>query len=177
MIMSDVFATVFIILGIMLMLVGYWLTSQSLFPAMVEGTAERYRRSPVASVLVGILLLIPFAVVSGVIGAIPNPALKLTSVGISALYLMIGLFGSAGLAYRVGAGLSKETDAAVWQRTLRGGFVLTFTFLLPIIGQIALLFYLPISGVGAWFLYMLRDRKKTASPPAIPMDQPQPTAS
>ncbi|MEZ5303881.1 MAG: hypothetical protein R3F11_25045 [Verrucomicrobiales bacterium] len=85
--MSDVFATVFIILGIMLMLVGYWLTSQSLFPAMVEGTAERYRRSPVASVLVGILLLILFAVVSGVIGAIPNPALKLTSVGISALYL------------------------------------------------------------------------------------------
>ncbi|MEZ5303882.1 MAG: hypothetical protein R3F11_25050 [Verrucomicrobiales bacterium] len=77
----------------------------------------------------------------------------------------------------MGAGLSKETDAAVWQRTLRGGFVLTFTFLLPIIGQIALLFYLPISGVGAWFLYMLRDRKKTASPLTIPMDQPQPTAS
>jgi hypothetical protein len=70
--------------------------------------------------------------------------------------------GSAGLCDRIGAGLPGDTDARQpWRRVLRGGIVLSFAFVLPVIGWFVLLPWTLVSGVGA-SLGSLRRRRATA---------------
>ena len=55
----------------------------------------------------------------------PNGALKLGALGIMLVALLAALFGSAGLALRIGEGLQSARDESdPWRRVLRGSIVL-----------------------------------------------------
>jgi hypothetical protein len=79
--------------------------------------------------------------------------------------------GSAGLCDRIGAGLPGDADARLpWRRVLRGGIVLSFAFVLPVIGWFVLLPWTLVSGVGA-ALGSLRRHRSAASPTTTPAAQ------
>lgn len=151
MIMADVFAWLFIILGLYLVMNSYWIATFALFPAFAERCGDRYRERPWRTLFLGGLVLVPILVIGGALSKAPNP---IGAAGKAALLMpvLIGLMGSTGLAHAIGKGLVSPVDATQpWRRVLRGGMVLAFTFLLPFLGWFLVLPGVLVCGFGAAF--------------------------
>jgi len=162
MIMADVLTWFLIVAGTYLILVCYWLASAALFPRIVEGCRQRYGRQPVVATLVGAgtvapVLLVGIAAVRGIHHPLPANALKVLLMS----PLLLAFLGSAGLALRIGEGLTDVADEGAprpWRAVLRGGLVLAPTFLVPFFGWFVLLPWVLVSGVGTAALTLLARR-------------------
>lgn len=182
MIMADVLKILLLIAGTLIVLVSYWLAAAALFPSMVSRARTAYVERPVRTTLLGAAITIPMLLVGlTLLTAAPNPALKLLGVVALSLPVLFGLLGSAGLGERIGMGLPSALDVAhPWRRTLRGGTVLSLTFLLPVIGWFGVLPWTIVSGVGASFLARRSAppplQAQTAAPPSLPDSAPLATA-
>jgi hypothetical protein len=169
MIMADVLKIFLIIVGILTVYVTYWLVAQALFPAIVDRARQHYSK-PVKITLIGLVAAL-FPVLIGVaISNLPNPLLKLFGVTLMVIPSLLGLVGSAGLALRIGAGLPTPADEQQpWRRVLRGGILLSLTFLLPFVGWIVLTIWTLVSGFGAFVLSVKTPRTSSAVPPVLPL--------
>lgn len=169
MIMADILKIFLLIVGLLTVYVSYWLVAQALFPAVVERAREQYSR-PVRITFVGLLAAALPVVLGAIISNLPNPALKLTGVTLMVVPALLGLIGSAGLTLRIGAGLPSPLDEAQpWRRVLRGGILLSLTFLLPFVGWFVLPIWALVSGFGAIILSVQDLRKQRGIPPVINM--------
>jgi hypothetical protein len=178
--LADVFTFLFVILGFLIVFTGYWLMAAGLFPSFVERCADRLG-NPVKTTLVGAVTFIP-AVALGltISNKAPGTAIKVAGLGIALLAALAALFGSAGLALRIGRGLKSERDVREpWRAVMRGGIVLGLTFVLPFLGTFVLIPFAFISGAGAFVLSCLGARRSetlaaipAAIPPAIPTTAP-----
>ena len=167
MIMADILKILLIVLGILTIYVSYWLLAEALFPDIVERASRQYSR-PFRITFVGIAVAFAPVVLGILLSKVPNPLTKLAGITLLVVPAMLGLAGSAGLTLRIGAGLPSPTDETQpWRRVLRGGIVLAFSFLLPVVGWIVLPLWVLISGFGALVLCW-RDQKH---------DRPVPTAA
>ena len=154
MIMADILLWTLIILGAYGVLVAYWVGAYALFPKLVERCHATYGLRPVASTLVGLLILLP-ALGLGIAAAkaLPHPAVQTPVIGVLLVVGLLCLVGSAGLALRIGSGMASPLDAAQpWRRPLRGGIVLGLTFVMPFLGWFVLLPWTLVSGLGAFVL-------------------------
>jgi len=162
MIMADVLTWFLIVAGTYLVLVCYWLVSAALFPRVVEGCRQHYGRHPFLATLVGVGIVAPFLIAGiAAVRAIPHPvagnALKVLLLS----PLLLAFMGSAGLALRIGEGLTDADHDGVprpWRPVLRGGLVLAPTFLVPFFGWFVLLPWVLVSGVGTAALTLLARR-------------------
>jgi uncharacterized protein YacL len=154
MIMADILFWIAVAIGLMATFVAHWLAAQALLPRVVARSAEAYARRPVAVSVIGTLIGLPLgAIMLGLVDKLPHPLAKMLVIGVLAGLLIIAFIGSAGLARRVGLGLSTAADAerpAV--PVLRGGVVLAVVFLAPVLGWFVLLPLTLFSGIGAWLL-------------------------
>ena len=169
MIMADVFKILFIILGILITTVAYWLLFEALFRRVVERASVVYETNPYKVVILGLVVGLPLFLVS--IGLLRSPAgLKLLGAILMSGVLLVGLLGSAGLARLVGGRLASATDSAFpWRRVLRGGMVLSITFVLPVVGWFFVLPLTLASGVGAVILSRTGRRvAEAAVAPVVP---------
>lgn len=165
MIMADVFAWLFIILGLHLVINSYWLAAFALFPGFVERCGDRYRERPWRSLFLGATVLLPVLVILGALSKAPNPIGAVAKAGLL-LPVLVGLMGSAGLALRIGIGLVSPADALQpWRRVMRGGAVLAFTFLLPFLGWFIVMPWVLLAGFGA-AIASRRPRRAPAVAPA-----------
>jgi hypothetical protein len=106
--------------------------------------------------------------VLGAIGIfkLSHPVMNIAAFILLAVVLFGGLAGSAGLAKRVGMGLPAPTDdAQPWRRVLRGGIVLTLTFLLPFIGWLGLTIWAVVTGFAAWVFAVREAKRETPTAP------------
>jgi hypothetical protein len=151
MILSDVMTWFLCILGALMVIVAHWLGAWALFPAWVEGSRDRYARRPVLATLLGLVVLVPAFVVAAQLGkASSSQALQALFITLGEALFLFAMLGSAGLALRIGTGLASEVDQRQpWRRVLRGGVVLSLTFLTPFIGWFVLLPWALASGFGA----------------------------
>lgn len=149
MIMADVFMVLFLILGSLITVVCYWLLFEALFPALIRQAQRALVVHPGKSILYGLGLAVPAAVIGFAMAAAPAP-LKLVGVILIGGVILVGLLGSTAVARHVGLRLpGAKDDAQPWRRVLRGGIVLSITFVLPFVGWF---FVLPLSlivGIGA----------------------------
>jgi hypothetical protein len=150
MIMADVLKIVFLIVGLLICYISYWLAAAALFPSVVDRARRQYECHPFRITLVGLALAVPFILVSIGIGKVAHPLAKMLGVGVISVPILYGLVGSAGLALRIGASLQSSLDETQpWRRVLRGAIVLSFTFLLPVIGWFVVMPWTLVSGLGA----------------------------
>src|SRR5207237_6834309 len=120
---------VFIILGILIIYVSYWLLSQALFPRLVENASRQYSR-PFRVTFLGLAVAILPVILGISLSKTPNPILKFIGITLIVVPGLLGLAGSAGLTLRIGLGLPSPTDELQpWRRLLRGGVVLALFFL------------------------------------------------
>ena len=176
--LADVFTFLFVILGFIIVYVGYWLMAAGLFPSLVERCSGHWDR-PVKTTLVGALTFVPAVVLGFLISSkAPGAVLKVMGIGIVLLAALAALFGSAGLALRIGRGLKSARDEQEpWRVVMRGGIVLALTFVMPFLGTFLLMPFAFISGAGAFVLTCLRGRQPALAPapempPAIPTTMP-----
>ncbi len=158
MIMADVFTYLFVILGLLIALVCYWLMFQALFPGRVERARAVLAQTPGRSVVAGVAVAAPLMAVGSGLASLPNGLMRLLGTALILLTVLLALFGTTGLARRIGDGLAAPDDTgAPGRRVLRGGAVLAVTFILPLVGWFVVLPVSLIAGVGAAVL-ALRDR-------------------
>ncbi len=169
MIMADVFKFLFIILGLVIVIVNYWLLSQAVFPRMVGRARLQYSLHPIKVTLIGALVSVPLVVVGiTMMSKAPNPTLKFIGAVILFSSILGGLLGSAGLSQHIGCGLPSPIDEQQpWRRVLRGGIVLSIVFVLPLIGWFLLLWSLA-SGLGAAVLSLAQGWKQAEPEEAKP---------
>ena len=159
MIMADVLTWFLLILGALMVFIAHWLGAYGLFPALVEGAAERYGRRPVAATFLGLALVVPLLLIGALVAQIGHPLLNFIMLLVLTVPALLALLGSGGLALRVGKGLASANDAGQpWRRVLRGGIVLALVFLLPIIGWLVVMPWALVSGVGTALMAMRAQR-------------------
>jgi hypothetical protein len=158
---ADVLSWFLLVSGTYVALVSVWLAAGALVPATVERCSELCAR-PVRVTLVGLVLGLPLLVIGAAVAGRGRhaPALGALGVGLLMLFFLPAVFGLAGLARRIGAGLGSPADGAQpGCLTLRGGAVLAATFLLPFGGWFLLLPWALVSGFGATVMaWWSRDR-------------------
>ena len=145
--LADVFTVVFVILGFLIVFVGFWLMAAGLFPRRVERCADEIGAAPVKCALVGLVCVVPLFILGIVIGkaAQSGPA-KFASFLYMVSLILLALFGTAGLALRIGQGLPSARDQQEpWRRVLRGGIVLAITY-----GTLVLIPLTLFAGFGAF---------------------------
>src|SRR4051812_661881 len=104
--LADVFTFLFVILGFLIVYVGYWLLAYALFPGQTQRCAAQLERAPVKTTLLGLVTLGPLIALGFLISSkAPNALGKILGLGLVFLVLLVALLGSAGLALRVGEGL------------------------------------------------------------------------
>lgn len=166
MIMADVLKIVLLIVATMLVFQAHWIASFALFPKKVEECAELYSR-PIRLTVVGLLVAGPI-VLLGVFLAQKtgnNPLKHLVVSIMLGAPAFLALFGSAGLATRIGQGMNSAAGVpAPWKQTMRGGIVLTLCYLLPFAGWFFLTGWTLISGFGATVIVFVR---KSAKPEVV----------
>ena len=175
MIMADVLKIVFLILGTQIILVCHWLAAEALFPNLVERASRQYGSHWFKATLLGLVAVAPLLAVGFGLGALPHPVAKAISVVVLSVPALLGLAGSAGFCRRLGAGMPSVIDEQQpWRRMLRGGVVLVFLFLLPVIGWFIVLPWALVSGLGALLLSLRRKESAVASitiPPVLEMGE------
>src|SRR5580700_8653848 len=165
MIMADILKIVFIVLGILAIYVNYWLLAQALFPALVERASRQYA-NPVKLTLVGFATAIVPVIVGLILANQANPLTKVVGLALVIVPGLLGLAGSSGLALRIGIGLNSPLDATQpWRRVLRGGIVLSCSFLLPVVGWVILPLWVLVSGLGAFLLGLKEQKAQFPSAP------------
>jgi hypothetical protein len=154
MIMADILLWTLIILGTFIVFVAYWVGAYALFPALVERCRASYGARPVAATLLGLSILLPaIALATALTKALPHPVVTIPVIGAMLALALLCLIGSAGLALRIGAGMTSTLDATQpWRRVLRGGMVLGLAFVMPFLGWFVLLPWSLASGLGALVL-------------------------
>jgi len=163
--MADILKIVFIVIGILAIYVNYWLLAEALFPALVERASRQYA-NPVKLTLVGLATAIVPVVLGLILANKANPLTKIVGLTFVIVPGMIGLVGSSGLALRIGIGLSSPLDATQpWRRVLRGGVVLSCSFLLPVVGWVILPLWVLVSGLGAFLLGLKEQKSQSPSAP------------
>lgn len=167
--MADILKIFLLIVGAVLIFIAFWLAAEALFPALVERSRDQYRR-PWKLTFAGLAMAAPFIAIAMLLFKKGNnPVLNIAGFVFLAVVVFGGLAGSAGLAKRIGIGLPSPTDEAQpWRRVLRGGIVLTFTFLLPFIGWIGLTIWTLVTGFAA-LIFAVREAKT----PTVPAEPPQ----
>jgi hypothetical protein len=158
--MADILKILLIIVGILLVYISYWLLAEALFPKLVESASRNYAR-PVMVTAVGLLAAFVPVVLGIALSKAANPLLKFVGISLVVIPAMLGMAGSAGLTFRIGAGLRSPSDETQpWRRVLRGGIVLAFSFLLPFVGWIIIPLWVLVSGLGALILALREQRRE-----------------
>ena len=150
---ATVLAITLSIIGILVAFNAAWLLFSSLFPKFIRQSQAACAR-PFKSLLVGTGLgFIPFIISVQLLG---DWVTGILGWPIFLIVLVLALAGTAAVAQRIGSGMPSQNDRLEpWHRNLRGGVVLSFSYLLPFIGWL----WLPISltfGSGVAFLTALQ---------------------
>ena len=159
--LADVFTFLFVILGFVIVYISYWLLATGLFPKTVERYAEQMGRAPVATTLLGAVTFAPL--IFFFIKTIQGNA-KVLGIALILLLVLAALFGSAGLALRIGQGLQSARDAhEPWRRVLRGGIVLALSFVMPFVGTLVVMPFAFVIGFGAFLIVLFRRKPLLAA--------------
>ena len=170
--LADVFTYLFIILGFLIVYVGYWLMAFGLFPKQTERCAEQISRAPVKTTVLGAVMLVPLITIGFLISSkAGNTVVKIIGIALVLIALLIALFGASGLALRIGQGLKSTRDEQEpWRCVMRGGIVLGITFVMPFIGTFVLMPFAFLAGFGA--IVLSRPKRQPAPLATSPVATP-----
>ena len=166
-------------MALMAVFICSWLGSFALWPEFVKRAADRYSR-PVKLTGAGLVVAVPGSLAGIALASQNQPVFKLVGITVLTAVFLIGVAGSAGLCLRIGRGLVSPADEdRPWLAIVRGGVVLAFICLFPLIGWIGILSWTLISGCGVIISSRFSGSTKPvatpAPPPELPSKEPAPS--
>ena len=117
---------------------GFWLATRALFPRFTQHSSDRWSR-PILNLFIGLIAGIPIIWMGqelqhghGGLAVVKT----LAGIVLTAIPVVFGLTGLAGLASRIGRGLKiAGEEPHSWKATLRGGIVIGLVAGLPLGGD------------------------------------------
>ncbi len=165
MLMADTMAVFFVVLGLMLSFVGFWLLARGLWPERVTRASDRLDRGLVIPFLTGVPITILVVLAASVVNALPGKLGGVGAIGIVCAFLVYSHTGVSGLATCIGRRLPSAIDeTSPWRTTLRGSVILVLAYLAPVLGWFVILPITTIAGAGATTIGLLARRRPAALP-------------
>jgi hypothetical protein len=166
MVVADVMAVVFSVIGMLLALPGLWLLCAGLWPNQTKAAEADYATALWKSLLTG---LIPAAIVFVLVAVLSKlgPLGGIAAIFTVSVFVVYASIGISGLATLVGKRLpSPQDEACPWKCTLRGAIIIEVSCLIPFVGWFILLPMAFILGGGATTRTLFRRKKKEEAVPA-----------
>lgn len=165
MLVSTIFMWVAIAAGFIIALPSLWLCGQALWPKAAEKRAQIAATGNLKSILVG---AIPLIITITLLSRLGKNGLALFLP--LSVFLLWGFASADGLATYVGRKVWPSlSESKPWKQTMRGGFVLVGSALLPLVGWVLVLPLIAVMGWGisvrSWFV---KSAPSMASPPPVP---------
>jgi hypothetical protein len=150
MLMADIMAYFFVIIGLLLTIPGLWLLCRGLWPQAFAYTTDYSRKTLLKPFFIGLpLTFVVVLLTAGVLSKVPQPVGGISTILFLSLFFIYAHAGVAALATILGERLPSPKDKDYpWNATVRGGTVLELSFLLPVIGWFVILPVSLIIGVG-----------------------------
>lgn len=177
---AVVYSFLFIHIGVILVATAYYTVGALLAPRLTQRARERFARRPWLPVVVGVALSVPWVAASlALLGAGAGPV-KFVGAVLGCLWILIALFGGAGIAQHIGRGvvggvgsddgIRDGAQDGAWVQTFRGGLLLSLTWVLPLVGWLGMLPLTMAAGVGCFAIGLFASSapKLPAAPPVSP---------
>lgn len=156
---ANVWATVFVHLGIIIASVAYFVVGAMLMPGATHRGCMRFAAKPKGTIAIGLAISVPLVVVSLILLQ-RGGALASLGAFIGLAWILAGLMGGAALARHVGQ------SGEDWRRVARGGTLIALTWVLPLIGWFVTLPLTISTGVAC---LLLSARTPRVAHPDVPM--------
>ena len=173
MIMADVFKILFLILGMLICTVSYWLMFSALFGPTVARAQQALATRPLRTLITGVVVGAPSIFLGIVLASNGAGPIKLLGVTLLIALVTAALFGSTGLVWMVGRGLGNPQlprhDGVL---VFRGGLVVSIACVFPLVGWFLVLPAMLLAGLGAFF-HVLRPRRVASVPMPVPTEAVQ----
>ncbi len=175
MLFSTVLVWLLVAIGFVVALPALWLLGRGLWPHKIQKQRTAADRGLFACFFLGLIpggiLVLLVAILSKV------PQMGAVSVLFGGLILTWGFLGAGGIAALIGERLWPHlTSSQPWRQTMRGGFILTGSALLPVVGWVVLLPLIAILGWGihlrSWFIKEEALPSAATLPPSLPTSVP-----
>jgi hypothetical protein len=155
MLMADVLAVFFVVVGLLLAHLGVWLLSRGLWLGHVERAEKQVSERLVLTLLAGIpptAVAFVVAIVLAKLGGGPGKALAAL---LGSGFLLFAHAGLSGAILHVGRRLGTSTDTP-WRSMFRGGVAVALAYAFPILGWFVLLPASILLGAGASLIAVFR---------------------
>ncbi len=156
MILADTMLGFLIVTGVIISFNAIWLLCRAIWTGLVDQAIEAHHHGMVKSFFLG-LPMTAFLLVLG-IALMDKKQGPWGAVGIAVIsfYFIFASVGVSALASFVGRRLRGQastpdfrTDEPLWKETLRGGSILSLSFLLPLVGWFVIMPIAFVTGCGA----------------------------
>jgi uncharacterized membrane protein SpoIIM required for sporulation len=150
----------FIHIGIVLVVTAYYALSSAVAPDLVEQGRACFARRPWRPILLGALISLPWLLISLAMANAAVALLKFVGVVLICIWVLLGLVGGAGIAQHIGHHGTNDTSPG--QQTIRGGLIISLTWILPVVGWLGMLPLTLCAGIGCFTMAMWSRRQQPA---------------
>lgn len=154
MLMADVLAVFFVVLGLLLAHLGVWLLARGLWNSHALRAEEQVAERPGLTVLAGVPPAAITMLVAIVLGQLGGPGKALSALVLAA-FLLFAHAGLSGAIVRIGKKLGSESDTP-WRAVFRGGVAMSLAYVFPVLGWFIVLPASVILGAGASTIALFR---------------------
>lgn len=165
MLMADVLAVFFVVVGLLLAHVGVWLLCRGLWPNHLQSAERQIADRLGLTLLAGIPPAGGAVIVTLVLASVGGGPGKALAAIFASCFLLFAHAGLAGAVAHVGRKLGSESDTA-WRASFRGGVALALAYAFPILGWFILLPASIVLGAGASVIALLRGLLARATSPS-----------
>ncbi len=153
---TTILVWVFIHIGLFIAFPALWLLWKALLPDWTDSAEQSVTKRPIVSFVVGLPIALVWVGLGVAIAGAGGVGGFIAAAGLGAFFLYANA-GVAGVATWLGKRLPSPADHdRPWKAALRGGLVLEFTFMLPLVGWLFILPVTLITGAGAATIGLVR---------------------
>jgi hypothetical protein len=168
MLLSDVMAIVFSVLGFLLAFQGLWLLARAVWPAAVLAAADDCDRALWRPFVVGLPVAVVIVVAAARLMKGGGPG-GIAGIALLSIFVLASSIGVAGLCTLLGRRLNNGQTSV--KTMILGGVALEMAFVFPLVGWFAVLPITLVIGCGATCRGLLAGRKRAvvanlSTPPA-----------
>lgn len=163
MLMADVLAVFFVVVGLLLAHLGVWLLSRGMWSAHVERAEEQVSERLGLTLLAGVPPMAVATVLVVVLANVGGGVGKALSAVVLSAFLLFAHAGLSGLIAHVGKRLGAESDTP-WRAVFRGGVAMALAYAFPILGWFILLPASVTLGAGASTIALFRGMFEAPAP-------------
>jgi hypothetical protein len=149
----------FLFVGLVLVATAYFAVSAAVAPNLAARGRARMATRPWGAVLLGLGVSVPWFVVGLLLLQAPPAGAKLAGALLLMLWVLCGLLGGAGIAQHIGG----ASESAAWTHTVRGGLLISLTWILPFVGWFIALPLTMAAGVGCVLLGVFGRKQELAA--------------